>query len=70
MKTPAIDAATSNPKTQIPGFVFVAINKNGEEIISHASGKRGVDTNEAMTMESVFWIASCTKMIAGLACMQ
>ena len=23
-----------------------------------------------MTLDSVFWIASCTKMIAGLACMQ
>jgi len=65
-----IDAATSNPKTQIPGFVFCAINKNGEEIISHASGKRGVDNNEPMTLDSVFWIASCTKMIAGIACMQ
>lgn len=67
---PAIDAATANPKTQIPGFVFVAVNKNGEEIVSHASGKRGVDTNEPMTLDSVFWIASCTKMIGGIACMQ
>jgi CubicO group peptidase (beta-lactamase class C family) len=23
-----------------------------------------------MTLESVFWIASCTKMVAGIACMQ
>jgi CubicO group peptidase (beta-lactamase class C family) len=23
-----------------------------------------------MTMDSVFWIASCTKMITGIACMQ
>ena len=65
-----IDAATSDPKTQIPAFVFCAVNKHGEEIVSHASGRRGVDTNEPVTMESVFWIASCTKMIGGLACMQ
>ena len=66
----AIDAATTNPKTQIPGFVFCAVNKNGEEIFSHASGRRGVDTDEPMTLDSIFWIASCTKMIAGIACMQ
>jgi CubicO group peptidase (beta-lactamase class C family) len=23
-----------------------------------------------MTLDSVFWIASCTKMVAGIACMQ
>jgi CubicO group peptidase (beta-lactamase class C family) len=45
------------------------VNKNGEEIISHASGKRGPDTSEPMTLDSVFWIASCTKMIGGIACM-
>ncbi|KAG0652015.1 methylbutanoyltransferase, partial [Hyphodiscus hymeniophilus] len=66
----AIDAATANPKTQIPGIVFVAVNKNGEEVVSHASGKRGVDTSEPMTLESIFSIASCTKMIGGIACMQ
>jgi len=50
--------------------VFVAVNKDGQEIFSHASGKRGVSTNEPMSLESVFWIASCTKMVAGIACMQ
>jgi CubicO group peptidase (beta-lactamase class C family) len=67
---PAIDAATSSPSTKIPGFVFVAVNKTGQEIISHASGHRGAETSEPMTLESVFWIASCTKMVAGIACMQ
>jgi CubicO group peptidase (beta-lactamase class C family) len=66
----AIDAATSSPTTKIPGFVFVAVNKTGQEIISHASGHRGAETSEPMTLDSVFWIASCTKMVAGIACMQ
>jgi len=65
-----IDAATSNPKSQIPGFVFCAVNKAGNEIFSYASGKRGAETEEPMTMDSVFWIASCTKMICGIAAMQ
>lgn len=68
--TLAIDAATSDPHKQIPGFVAVAVNKDGQEIFAHASGKRGADTKEPMTMDSVFWIASCTKMIGGIACMQ
>merc|ERR1711977_707498 len=64
-----IDEATSS-KDKIPGFVFVAVNKNGDEIFSHASGKRGAETKEPMTLDSVFWIASCTKMVGGIACMQ
>ena len=48
----------------------MAVNKNGEEIISHASGKLGVDITAPMTLDSIFWIASCTKMIGGIACMQ
>ncbi|KAL2074831.1 hypothetical protein VTL71DRAFT_8610 [Oculimacula yallundae] len=64
-----IDEATSSTD-KIPGFVFVAVNKDGEEIFSHASGKRGAESKEPMTLDSVFWIASCTKMVGGIACMQ
>jgi CubicO group peptidase (beta-lactamase class C family) len=39
-------------------------------LISYASGKIGVDTNEPMQLDTVFWIASCTKLITGIACMQ
>jgi len=66
----AIDTATSDPNTKIPGFVFVAVNKEGEQIFSHASGKRGANSDEPMTLDTIFWIASCTKMIAGIAAMQ
>lgn len=67
---PAIDTATADPTKDIPGFVAIAVNASGEEIFSHASGVRGTATKEPMTLDSVFWIASCTKMIAGIACMQ
>ncbi|EHL01150.1 hypothetical protein M7I_2843 [Glarea lozoyensis 74030] len=68
-------SATPGPTTaatqaKIPGTVFVAINKNGEEIFSHASGKKGVDGPGEMDLDTIFWIASCTKMIVGIACMQ
>lgn len=65
----SMDEITSDPN-KIPGCVAVIVDKSGQTLFSHASGKRGVDTNEPMTLESVFWIASCTKMIAGIAAMQ
>lgn len=64
-----IDALTSDP-AGAPGIVYAAVNKAGDIIFEHASGKVGVGRNEPMTMDTVFWIASCTKMITGIACMQ
>jgi CubicO group peptidase (beta-lactamase class C family) len=67
---PEIDAASANPTTLVPGFVACVINKDGKMILSHASGKRGVNSGEPMTLDSVFWIASSTKMIGSVICMQ
>ncbi|EXJ72316.1 beta-lactamase [Cladophialophora psammophila CBS 110553] len=64
-----IDALTSDPDGA-PGVVFAAVNKQGEIIFEHASGKVGHGKSQSMTMNNVFWIASCTKMITGVACMQ
>jgi CubicO group peptidase (beta-lactamase class C family) len=65
----AMDEVTSDPDGA-PGVVFAAVNKAGDIIFENASGKTGVGQSEPMTMETVFWIASCTKMITGVACMQ
>ncbi|KAH8699068.1 beta-lactamase family protein [Talaromyces proteolyticus] len=64
-----IDTACSNTQTDIPGVVFVAVDKNGERF-SHASGKRGVGSDEPMTLDSIFSILSCTKLVTAIACMQ
>ena len=64
-----IDAVTADPEG-IPGTVYCAVNKNGELIFQHASGVIGKGKQEKMTMDTVFWIASCTKMVTGIACMQ
>lgn len=63
-----IDAVTS--KGSIPGIVFVAVDKNGDLVTSHCSGKTGAAQSTPMSLDSVFWIASCTKIITGIACMQ
>lgn len=65
----SIDAVTSDPH-KIPGAVLVVVGKDGKPIFAHASGKRGIDTEEPMTLDTIFWIASCTKMIGAIAAMQ
>jgi CubicO group peptidase (beta-lactamase class C family) len=56
-----VDDACADPRSDIPGTSIVVVDKNG---------KRGVNNSEDMTTDNVFWIASCTKMIAGIAVMQ
>jgi CubicO group peptidase (beta-lactamase class C family) len=65
-----VDAACTGPKISIPGTSVVVVGKDGKELFAHAAGRRGAASSENMTLDNVFWIASCTKMIAGLACMQ
>lgn len=64
------DAACVDQVAGIPGAVVVVVDKNGNELFSHAAGRRGTGSDEPMTLDSVFWIASCTKMIVGIAVMQ
>jgi CubicO group peptidase (beta-lactamase class C family) len=66
----ATDAACADEVKGIAGATVVVVGKDGEELFAHAAGKRGVGSSELMTLESIYWIASCTKMICGLACMQ
>lgn len=66
----SLDSVTSDPKSGLQGLVFVSVDKSGKTLASHASGKRALNSDDLMTMDTVFWIASCTKMIASLACMQ
>jgi CubicO group peptidase (beta-lactamase class C family) len=64
------DAACADTEKGLAGATAVVVGKDGKELFSRAAGKRGVGSTEAMTLDSVYWIASCTKMICGLACMQ
>src|SRR6201995_3298092 len=54
---------------EIPGVVAMAAN--GKEVIYQgAFGKRDLGKDDAMTADSVFWIASMTKAITTSAGMQ
>ncbi|KAI5358145.1 Putative beta-lactamase/transpeptidase [Septoria linicola] len=65
-----LDSVTSDPKAGIAGVVFVAVDKNGDHIAAVPSGKRGIAKSDPMDLDTVFWIASCTKMVCTIACMQ
>jgi CubicO group peptidase (beta-lactamase class C family) len=54
----------------LPGVVGVAVGRDGQELFAHAAGQRGAGSDEAMNLDHVFWIASCTKVVTGIACMQ
>jgi methyl acetate hydrolase len=53
----------------IPGVVAIAANSD-EVIYQGAFGKRDLSKDDAMTLDSVFWIASMTKAITAAAAMQ
>jgi len=66
----SLDSVTGDKNSGIPGLVFVAVGKDGKEIVAHGSGNTGLTSKKPMTMDTVFWIASCTKLLATMACMQ
>jgi methyl acetate hydrolase len=54
---------------EIPGVVAIAANSK-EVIYQGAFGKRDLSRDDAMTPDSVFWIASMTKAMTAAAAMQ
>jgi methyl acetate hydrolase len=54
---------------EIPGVVAVAATGN-EVVYQNAFGKRDLSKDDAMTEDSVFWIASMTKAVTAAAGMQ
>ncbi|OIW27644.1 beta-lactamase/transpeptidase-like protein [Coniochaeta ligniaria NRRL 30616] len=65
-----IDKACADQKHGIPGTTVVVVGKDGNELLAHSAGKRGAGSKDDMTLDNIFWMASCTKMLTGLACMQ
>jgi CubicO group peptidase (beta-lactamase class C family) len=65
-----IDSACKDLDNGIPGVAVSVVGKDGKLMFSHVAGQRGRGSPEPMSIESVFWIASCTKLITGISCMQ
>ncbi|RYC78640.1 hypothetical protein BFJ63_vAg18487 [Fusarium oxysporum f. sp. narcissi] len=65
-----VDSACADQKAGIPGATVIVIGNDGNDLFSYSAGKRGIISEDPMTLESVYWIASCTKVVTGIACMQ
>ncbi|KAM0325322.1 hypothetical protein ACHAQA_007307 [Verticillium albo-atrum] len=65
-----VDASCADQKKGIPGVTVVVVGKDGKDLFAHSAGKRGIASNQPMTLDNIYWIASCTKMLTGVACMQ
>ena len=64
-----IDQVTAE-ENKIPGCVCVVVGTDGKPIFQHASGLKGIGSSEIMSLSSVFWTASCTKLVTSIAVMQ
>ncbi len=64
-----LNDATSDPSTGIPGLVYAAVDAQGE-IFNHAAGSLGLGIDRPMQLDSTFYLASCTKLMTGIACLQ
>jgi CubicO group peptidase (beta-lactamase class C family) len=63
-------AAIKAKEKDIPGLVFQCVNGSGDVLASAVTGVRDTANSIPMTNDTVFWIASCTKLVTSIACMQ
>jgi CubicO group peptidase (beta-lactamase class C family) len=66
----SLEEATKDQKNGIHGIAFAAVNRKGEILAEGAAGTRTQGGSDPVDMETMFYIASCTKFIATIACMQ
>ncbi|PSR83913.1 beta-lactamase/transpeptidase-like protein [Coniella lustricola] len=65
-----VDEACADQRAGMPGATVVVVDRDGQELFAHSAGRRGIATSEPMTLDSIYWVASCTKVVTGIACMQ
>lgn len=65
-----IDGYTSGEDKKIPGLVYLAFRGDGEPVFQHCSGTIGVSSEQPMSLDTTFWVASFTKLATSVACMQ
>jgi CubicO group peptidase (beta-lactamase class C family) len=71
MNTQPIDQILQRAVSEgnVPGVVVIAANQDGV-VYKGAFGKRSIDSDTSMTLDTVFWIASMSKAITSTAAMQ
>lgn len=57
-------------KDGFPGLSFTAIDKSGTTLVQHTTGTLGLNSSSPLTSDTVFWMASCTKLVTAIAALQ
>ena len=67
-----LDTATADVSQPngVPGAVVYIADRSGKEVAWASAGVRQAGKPAPMTKDSVFWVASCTKLITAIACLQ
>lgn len=61
---------TCQDSNKIPGAILAAIDRKGNLILHESAGIRQVGDSSPMDKNALHWMASCTKLITAIACMQ
>ncbi|KZS87722.1 beta-lactamase transpeptidase-like protein [Sistotremastrum niveocremeum HHB9708] len=63
--------AATEQKNGIPGIIYAAVDRKGNTIYEGAAGVKSLkNPDEKLTLDTVFWIASFTKLVTTIAALQ
>jgi CubicO group peptidase (beta-lactamase class C family) len=65
-----VEKATNQNEGGAAGIAFQAVDKTGKVLASTASGVKSIATSEPVSLDTLFWIASCSKLTTSIALMQ
>lgn len=65
-----LDAVTSEGPTGAPGLSFAAVDKSGKILVEHQAGNLSIDSKQAVNEDTLFWVASCTKLVTAIGLLQ
>lgn len=65
-----LDAVTSEGPTGAPGLAFHAVDRTGKTLVEHQAGNLSIDSKKTIDEDTLFWIASCTKLVTAVALLQ
>ena len=65
-----LDAVTNEGPAGSPGLAFHAVDRSGKTLVEHQAGNLSIDSKQAINEDTLFWIASCTKLVTAVALLQ
>lgn len=65
-----LDAVTNEGPAGAPGLSFHAVDRSGKTLVQHQAGNLSIDSKDAVNEDTLYWIASCTKLITAIALLQ